>query len=117
MQVKPRFKNYKIVENYPIEKDDTGNSICLCKLEVTPRTYEDEIPISSYFFWTVMGLNQEVYGNKAVGYHNIAFWKEEKDVLYKGEIEGILIEEVNDGNHFLFQEIGFRTKYNIKLNK
>ena len=43
MQVKPRFETYKILEQYPILTDDTGNEMCLTLLEVKLPSDEDEI--------------------------------------------------------------------------
>ena len=50
MQVKPRFETYKILEQYPFLKDDTGNEMCLTFLEVKLPSDENEIMESTYRF-------------------------------------------------------------------
>ena len=114
MQVKPRFETYKILEQYPILTDDTGNEMCLTLLEVKLPSDEDEIMESTYKFWTVIGKKQEQYNNKAVGYENIAFWKAKTKHLFKDIVHGFTIEEKEDGVHCVFDvEKGLRTFFKI----
>lgn len=115
MQVKPRFKDYKILEQYPLLKDDTSNEICLTLLEVTLPDNDLELMETSYKFWSVMGKNQVQWNNKAISYSHVAFWKEDKkDKLLSVNIKGFLIKEEENGFHNIFDnKKGLRTIFKI----
>ena len=125
MQVKPRFETYKILEQYPFLKDDTGNEMCLTFLEVKLPSDEDEVIESTYKFWVVIGKKQEQWNNKAVGYESNAFWKTKtKEKLFKDIVQGFTIEEKESGEHCIFDtgnyfsdfskvEKGLRTRFKI----
>ena len=122
MQVKPRFSKYKILKKMPLLTDDTNNIISLCKFEVLLPSDNDEVIETTYCYWTVCGEKQETYGNKSIGYSSIAFWKSKTKKLLKEEIDGILVEEIEDGSHRVFGEnmffcspekVGLRTKFKI----
>ena len=120
MQVKPRFESYKIVEQYPFLIDDTGNEICLTLMEVWLKSDETEIMETPYRFWCCIGKRQERWNNKAVSYLDIAFWKDEKrKKLFKDTIHEFLIEEIEDGEHFVFsnEKPGLRTCFKLTRNK
>lgn len=117
MQVKPRFETFKIIEQYPFLKDDTGNEMCLTLLEVKLPSNEREVIESTYKFWTVIGKNQYQWNNKAVSYESVAFWKvKTKDKLFNDIIHGFTIEEIEYGSHLLFDNdnYGLRTIFKIK---
>lgn len=116
MQVKPRFETYKILEQYPLIKDDTGNEMCLTLLEAKLPSSDDVIVESTYKFWSVIGKNQQQWNNKAVSYSSVAFWKTKtKDKLFKSVIRGFIIEEKEDGEHRLIDNNpGLRTVFKIK---
>lgn len=119
MQVKPRFETFKILEQYPFIKDDTGNEICLTLLEVKLPSNEDEVMESAYKFWTVIGKNQYQWNNKAVSYESVAFWKvKTKEKLFKGIVQGFTIEEKEAGEHKIFDNnSGLRTVFLINRNR
>ena len=129
MQVKPRFESYKFIERHPLEiKDDSGNEFNLVLIEALHRADEDEIPITPYQFWAVVGSNQRVWNNKAVSYSDLAFWRGERGSknLFKGIIAGVEIEERLYGEHYFFakdytnikeEDCGESTTFKIKLEK
>jgi hypothetical protein len=113
MQVKPRFESYKVLKQIPLLKDDLGNDMCLTLLEVKLNSNIFEIVESPYTFWTVLGKNQEQYSNKSIAHSHVAFWREKKS-FFKDIVEGMLVEEIIDGQHFLFSDIvGVRTIFKI----
>lgn len=114
MQVKPFFKSHKILEQYPILKDDTGNEFCLTLFEVTLPDDNNKVMESSYKFWTVVGNRLTEYFNKSTGYYDVAFYKAKEKKLFKGEINGFLVEEHNNGVHYVFGEYSLRTIFTIK---
>lgn len=117
MQVTPRFETYKIIEQHTILKDDTGNEMCLTLLEVMLPSDDYEAIDSSYKFWTVIGKHKIQWNNKAVSYNSDAFWKAKtKDKLFKGVINGFMVEEKEAGEHFIFDNnnLGLRTNFKIK---
>ena len=119
MQVKPRFETFKIIEQYPFIKDDTGNEMCLTLLEVKLPSDEDEIIESTYTFWTVIGKNQHQWNNKAISYESVAFWKDKtKDKLFNGIVQGFIIEEKEAGEHKFIDNnnLGLKTVFKIKRN-
>lgn len=119
MQVIPRFETFKILEEYPFMKDDTGNVICLTLLEVKLPTDESEIIETTYKYWCVAGKRQEQWGNKAVSYNSEAYWNiKKKDRLFKDVVNGFTIEEVECGEHRMFDKdnSGLRTTFKIKRN-
>lgn len=120
MQVKPRFETFKILEQYPFLKDDTGNEMCLTLLEVKLPSDEDEVMESAYKFWTVIGKNQHQWNNKAVSYESVAFWKAKtKDKLFKDIVQGFTIEEKEAGEHRFIDKdnSGLRTVFKINRNR
>lgn len=122
MQVKPRFDNYKFLEQFPIIKDDTGNELCLSLIEAKLPNTNSEFVISYYKYWTVVGKKQDKWGNGAISYSDIAYWKEKNKKLLKIEINGFLIEEIDAGLHHIFcagipkneNDFGQRTSFIIK---
>jgi hypothetical protein len=124
MQVKPRFDFYKFLEHHPIIKDDTGNELCLTLVEAKLPSYPHEFVESTYKFWTIIGRNQRQWNNKAVSYESTAFWKSKERKLLKIELNGLIIEELTDGTHYVFaasvppkEEIGCRTTFIISSPK
>jgi hypothetical protein len=120
MQVKPRFEMFKILEQYPFLKDDTGNEMCLTLLEVKLQSDECEVMESTYKFWTIIGKNQYQWNNKAVSYESVAFWKvKKKDKLFKDTVQGFTIEEKEDGEHRFIDKdnLGLRTVFKINRNR
>jgi hypothetical protein len=116
MQVKPRFETYKIVEQHSLLKDDTGNEFCLTLLEVKLPSDDDEITETPYKFWTVVGKNQYKWSNKSVSHESIAFWRSDtRKNLFKGTVQGIIIEEIEDGIHTVIDKDkpGLRTRFKI----
>lgn len=122
MQVLPHFANYKILEKYPILKDDAGDEFCLTLLEVMPHSDDTTIVVNPYQLWIVVSTRKEVFSNKSVAYNEIAVWKTKtKDNLFKEIINGFLIEEYENGYHAMFSEgifshpkkIGLRTGFKI----
>ncbi len=115
MQVKPRFETYKILEQYTVLKDDTGNELCLSLLEVKLPSTEDEIIDSTYKFWTVIGKIQKTWGNKAISYESFAFYKDpNKKNLFKGIVNGFIVEEKEFGQHYVDDvNVGLKTKFII----
>lgn len=71
MQVKPRFDNYKILEQNPIFKDDTGAELCLTHFSAKISGDESIIVDSNYTFWTVVSKSSYTWNNKAVSYSDI----------------------------------------------
>ena len=117
MQVKPRFETFKILEEYPFMKDDLGNVMCLTLLEVKLPTDESEIIETTYKYWCIAGKKQEQWGNKSISYSSIAFWKaKKKDKLFKDVVNEFTIEEVECGEHTMFDnaDFGLRTTFKIK---
>lgn len=120
MQVKPRFETYKIIEQHPILKDDTGNEMCLTLLEVKLPSNEDEVMESPYRFWTVIGKNQHQWLNKAVSYDGVAYWRsQQKDKLFNDVVNGFAIEEKEHGEHSIIDKNtkGSTTIFKISRNK
>lgn len=113
MQVKPRFESYSILEAHPIVTDDTGNEMCLTLVEAKLHSDSFEVMESSYRFWVVMGKKQVQWASKAVSYESIAYWNAEVRSLFKGEVNGFLIEELSAGTHALTGQKGLRTKFEI----
>jgi hypothetical protein len=119
MQVKPRFETFKILQQYPFLKDDTGNDICLTLMEVKPQSHDDEIVETPYQYWCCIGKKQEQWNNKAISYESVAYWKaKSKENLFKGNVNGFDIEEVENGQHFMFDKnvCGLRTIFKLKRN-
>lgn len=119
MQVKPRFDKYSFIEQHSIIKDDCGNDMCLTLLEVFYPKDEYEIQEEGYKFWTVIGRNREVWGNKAIGYEGVAFWNNKKRDLLTIKIKDFIITEINNGEHNLFDKDkqGLRTIFKIEKIK
>jgi hypothetical protein len=131
MQVKPRFEYFKILEQYFILKDDTNNDMCLTLFEVKLPDSTTEIIESSYKFWAIVGKTQVSWGNKSsdktpISYDNNAYWRsKERKNLFKGEINGFLIEEEIRGFHNMFltkfppdeKEFGLKTAFIFKKLK
>ena len=116
MQVRPRFETFKIIEQYPFLKDDTNNEICLTLMEVKLPSNRLELIETPYRFWCCIGSRQEQWNNKAISYQSVAYWRDKKrDKLFKGNINGFKIEEIEDGEHRLFDNnYGLRTTFIIK---
>ena len=122
MQVLPHFASYKILEQYPILKDDTGNEFCLTLFEVMPNSDDTTIVVNPYQLWIVVSSRKDVFSNKAVAYNGTAVWKtKEKDSLFKEIINGFLIEEYEYGYHGMFsggifchpKKFGLSTRFKI----
>jgi len=109
MQVKPRFKKYKIVEQHFILTDDTGNEMCLTLFDVELKNGDIE---ESKMIWEVVGKRQERWDNGAISYDNVAYWKSDKKELFNGIINGFNIREIENGGHNMFsKEKGLRTAF------
>jgi hypothetical protein len=120
MQVKPRFETFKILEQYPFIKDDAGNEMCLTLLEVKLPSDESEVVESTYKYWVVIGKNQHQWNNKAVSYESVAFWRaKKKEKLFKDIVQGFTIEEIESGEHRVFDNdnSGLRTVFKINRNR
>ena len=114
MQLKPRFKDYKILEQHPILKDDTGNEMCLTLIEAHIPSNENEVTESPYRYWCVIGKNIVQWGNKATSHESIAYWKLTEKSMFNGVVNGFTIEEKPDGKHNVFEGIiGLRTRFNL----
>lgn len=117
MQAKPRFETYKILEQYSLLRDDTGNEMCLTLLDVKLPDNEREIAETPYKLWTVIGKNPYQWSNKAISYESCAFWKaQQKENLFKQAVNGFLIEEFQNGGHLVFNDKiwGLKTSFKIK---
>ena len=122
MQVKPRFQSYKILEEFYLLTDDTGNKFNLVLIEVKLPDSIDEIVETTYKFWTVIGNNKQItWSNKAVSYEDVCYYKDKvKANLFKEIINGFNIEEVVSGFHHVFvtdnikEQEGLRTTFTIK---
>lgn len=99
MQTLPRFKSYKILQQYPIITDSTGNEINLTLFEVWLNSNNDEIIQTAYQFWTVCGKAQEKWQNGAISYKSEAYWQ--------GMYRELLTTTITttDGLHFKIEEI------------
>lgn len=124
MQVAPCYQRHKVLNRYPLVKDDTGNTISLTKMSVMAKAYPDLYVEESYVIWTVLGEKQETWGNGALSYSSYAFWRgegREKNLL-EVEIEGFLIKEEVAGGHHVFRtgyieepnDSGVKTKFTLK---
>jgi len=123
MQVKPRFKDFKILKRFPIGvKDDRGDDFDLIYIQATPKTQYDDEYIEQLFFWTVVSNNSTNWNNGANSFSSYSFYKDKKEVLLKLKLEGFLIEEVflgkagNVFNSSMFSD-GDSYKYKYKITK
>ena len=117
MQVLPHFASYKILERYPILKDDTGNEFCLTLFEVMPNSDDTTIVVNPYQLWIVVSSRKEFFSNKAVAYNDIASWKtKEKDSFFKEIVNGFLIEEYEYGYNGIFSGDSYNSPKKIGLN-
>jgi hypothetical protein len=106
MQVKPHFESYKILEQHPILKDDTGNEMCLTLFEVKLKDNENEVTETAYQFWRVVGKTQIQHNNKAISYECEAYWNaNQRKNMYKGVVNGFLVEEAYYGVHNVFNKV------------
>ena len=119
MQVKPENRKIKILERYPLLKDDTGEELSLTKLALYPRTTCEGFYIKPAVIWIVISKNTTKWGNKAVSYEEAAYWKGTDHELSTWDIEGFTIEEYYAGYHAMFNRSmsnkpsGLKTQFKI----
>lgn len=97
MQVKPRFKSYRMLKKIPVIKDNKANQMCLTLVSAIEG---NDVP---YKFWTVVSDRQTKWQNGALSYDYAAYWTGMylgRDLIDK-EIEGLHIVEYMDGVHAL----------------
>ena len=121
MQVKPRFKDFKILKRFPLGiKDDRGQEFDLVYIQATPKVQYNDEYIEQVFFWVVVSSTVTNWNNGTNSLDNYSFYREKKNVHINLEIEGFLIEEVFlglAGNVFnssmLSSGHSYKYKYNI----
>lgn len=105
MQVKPRFKDYKIISQIPLLKDDYGNQMCLTEIEYINDN-------NKVILTEVISDKKEKWNNGAESYSSIAYYNVLNKELLNIKINNFHIEELKDGYHNLTNK-GLRTKFQI----